>query len=93
MELEADMALEFAFHLGSLAFATTLLRVAVAGATFSDGLKESILVGCVFSGMGFALGIISRHMIKELAARELAAARELQETGESVAESRSSSKS
>lgn len=87
------MALEFAFHLGSLAFATTLMRAAMEGATFSDGLKDSILVGCLFSGMGFAVGLISRHMIEELAARELAATRELPATGQTVAESRSSSKS
>lgn len=93
MELEADMALRFAFHLGSLAFATTLLRLALEGATFVNGLSESFYVGCLFSGIGFAVGEISRHMIEELAVRELAKAKKLQETGDTVAESSASSKS
>ncbi len=93
MELETDMALRFAFHLGTLAFATTLLRQALEGAAFTDGLQASFFIGCLFSGIGFALGEISRHMMEELAVRELASAHELQDTGQTAAESSASSKS
>ena len=87
------MALQFAFFLGSLAFATSLLRLACECAQFSDGLWESIVIGVLFSGIGFALGEISRHMIEEQVARELAASRELQESDQTPAESLASSKS
>ena len=87
MEWESEMALQFAFHLGSLAFATTLLRAAFEASTFVDGLNEAFVLGCLFFGIGFALGTVSRLMIEELAARELAAASRLQETGQTPAES------
>ncbi len=73
------MALHFAFHVGSLAFVTTLVRCIWEGAAFSSGLTNSAITGLVFFGIGFAIGEISRHMMEELAARELAALSDLQE--------------
>ena len=73
------MALQFAFHLGSLVFAATLIRSACEQVTFTDGITSSAILGLIFFGIGFAVGEISRHMMEELAARELAAAIELRE--------------
>ncbi|MCA8987424.1 MAG: hypothetical protein KDA78_07280 [Planctomycetaceae bacterium] len=72
------MAVHFAFHLGSLAFITTLIRSAIENATFTDGLQTSFGVGLVFFGIGFAVGTTCRLMIEELTLQELAASSEIQ---------------
>ena len=76
------MALQFAFRLGTLTFAATLIRSAFEGASFENGLQDSILIGLVFLGIGFALGEISRHIVEEQVERELALAILSAETGE-----------
>ncbi len=65
------MALQYAFRLGTLAFAATLIRSAFEKTSFTGGLQDSICVGLVFLGIGFAIGEISRHIVEELAEREL----------------------
>lgn len=82
------MALQYAFRLGSLAFVATLIRSAVDGASFAGGLQDSICIGLVFLGIGFAVGNISRHIVEELVERDLASAIMSAETGVVDAESK-----
>jgi len=76
------MALQYAFRLGSLAFAATLIRSAFEDAMFVNGLQDSICIGLVFLGIGFAIGEISRHIVEELVERDLALAIQSAETDE-----------
>ncbi len=75
------MALQYAFRLGALAFAVTLIRAAIEKTSFTGGLQDSICVGLIFLGIGFAIGEISRHIVEELAERELSLSSLPAETG------------
>ena len=73
------MAVHFAFQLGSLAFVVSLIRCAIEGAQFVNGVQSSPLVGFCFFGIGFAVGQLGRLMMEELAAQKLAEESEIQD--------------
>ncbi|MBL4884443.1 MAG: hypothetical protein JKY95_07900 [Planctomycetaceae bacterium] len=75
------MALQYAFRLGTLTFAATLIRSALEGASFVNGLQDSMIIGLIFLCIGFVIGEISRHIVEELVERELASAILSAETG------------
>lgn len=70
------MALEYAFRLSLISFIAKLLLGVVYQWNWDATLMAALGITIPFFGIGFALGFVCRHLVKESVLSELVAASE-----------------